>query len=129
MATLDRGRCVVAGAYPAPSRPCRRFTGRVGSRVRSRRDPIYSVAPYIELAEVVIAQAVEDGIMLLPTRGRLTSTYVHRDPTTELEFPGALCGALLEQAADPSHPSGTITATAPYRNRTPNRQRCSRTGV
>ncbi|MCW0194790.1 hypothetical protein QNA23_26865 [Rhodococcus erythropolis] len=45
------------------------------------------------------------------------------------KFPGALCGALLEQAADPSHPSGAITATVPYRNRTPNRQRCSRTGV
>lgn len=47
--------------------------------------PYIPFAPSVELAEVVIAQAVEDGIVLLPTPGRLTSTYVHRDPTTEME--------------------------------------------
>lgn len=47
--------------------------------------PHIPFAPSVELAEVVIAQAVEDGIVLLPTPGRLTSTYVHRDPTTEME--------------------------------------------
>ena len=47
--------------------------------------PYIPFAPSVELAEVVIAEAVEDGIVLLPTPGRLTSTYVHRDPTTEME--------------------------------------------
>lgn len=47
--------------------------------------PYIPFAPSVGLAEVVIAKAVEDGIVLLPTQGRLTSTYVHGDPTTELE--------------------------------------------
>ncbi len=47
--------------------------------------PYIPFAPSAELAEVVIVQAVEDGIVILPTPGRLTSTYVHRDPTTAME--------------------------------------------
>ncbi|OYD60892.1 hypothetical protein [Rhodococcus sp. OK302] len=47
--------------------------------------PHIPFAPSVELAEVVIGRAVEDGIVILPVPGRLTSTFVHRDPTTELE--------------------------------------------
>ncbi len=48
--------------------------------------PHIPFAPSVELAEVVIAQAVEDGIVILPTPGRLTSTYVHRDDVTERQI-------------------------------------------
>ncbi|MDF2469181.1 MAG: hypothetical protein K0Q61_1553 [Rhodococcus erythropolis] len=48
--------------------------------------PHIPFAPSVELAEVVIAQAVEDGIVLLPVPGRLTSTYVHRDDVTERQI-------------------------------------------
>lgn len=47
--------------------------------------PRMPFTPGVRLEEVVIAKAVEDGIVTLPMPGRLARAYVLRDPITELE--------------------------------------------
>ncbi|MCJ0907119.1 hypothetical protein [Rhodococcus sp. ARC_M6] len=39
--------------------------------------------PYVFFPEALIRKAVDDGVVVLPAPGRLTSTYVHRDEITE----------------------------------------------
>lgn len=48
--------------------------------------PHLPYAPYARFTEAVIAKAAEDGIVILPVPGRLTSTYVHRDDVTERQI-------------------------------------------
>lgn len=45
--------------------------------------PEISYTRFVSFPEAVIRKAVEDGVVVLPAPGRLTSTYVHRDEITE----------------------------------------------